>query len=132
MALPMAAEALGFPLFTLDDLVGELVWPVKTDVGLVEQAGGIGAPHASDGDGVDLVAALRPDRVVLVASAGLGTLSNIGLSARALSGQPPVVYLNRFDPGDELHLANRKWLREKWALSVTTSAQQLANALLER
>jgi dethiobiotin synthetase len=130
MAPPMAAESMGSAPFGLDDLLSQLSWPVDADVGLVEQAGGIGSPQASDGDGVDMVDKLGPDCVVLVAGAGLGTLSNIGLAARALGRRRLVVYLSRFDPGDDLHVANRRWLAEHRSMAVVIEPVQLAHALV--
>lgn len=126
MAPPMAAESMGLAPFTLRDIRDELRWPPATDVGIVEQAGGIGAPQASDGDGVDMVKLLEPDLVVLVALPGLGTLSNVSLAVRALGGRRLVVYMNRFDPSDELHSANLSWLRERAGLAVEVSVSSLA------
>jgi dethiobiotin synthetase len=132
MAAPMAAEALGSPPFSLDDLVGETAWPPATDIGLVELAGGIGSPQASDGDGVDLVQRFRPDRVVLVAGPGLGTLSHIGLALRALGDRSVVVYLNHFDGADEIHGANRKWLVSHAGAAVITDPRTLSELLTGR
>jgi hypothetical protein len=47
-----------------------------------------------------------------------------------LSGHPLVVYLNHFDPGEELHVRNRRWLAERDGLFVTVRAHELAEALL--
>lgn len=89
MAPPMAAEALGLPPFTIADLVDEMIWPDhRIDVGVVETAGGVRAPQASDGDVVDFIRALEPDIVVLVADAGLGTIHGVRSSMDALA---PVV-----------------------------------------
>jgi dethiobiotin synthetase len=129
MAPPMAAESLGLVPFTLTEVLGELSWPAGTAVGLVEQAGGLGSPQASDGDGADLVSLLAPDCVVLVAEAGLGTLSSIRLAAKALPGAPLVVFLNRFDPAVAVHLANRRWLAGRWGLTVAVSPEELVRAL---
>ncbi len=41
-----------------------------------------------------------------------------------------MVYLNHFDPGDELHVRNRAWLAERDGLFVTISTDGLADALL--
>jgi len=121
MAPPMAAAALGRPGFTMADLLGELVWPPRTDVGLVEGAGGVRSPLADDGDAVTLVAALDPDLVVLVASPALGTLNLVKLSVDALDRFPVVVYLNRFDGADDLHRRNRSWLERRMGLATTTT-----------
>jgi dethiobiotin synthetase len=122
----MAAERLGRPAFTLDDLLGELVWPGAVDLGLVEPAGGVRSPMTSDGaDTVDLVRRLKPDRVVLVADAGLGTLNAVRLSLDALEGAPVVVFLNRFDEADLLHAANRAWLVEHSGAPIATEAAAL-------
>ena len=129
MAPPMAAEHLGLPPFTLVDLVSELKWPSKADVGLVELAGGAGAPLAADGDCADLVELLSPDLVVLVTGAGLGILSDVRLAARALGAQTLIVYLNLFDPAQELHERNRRWLADRDGMVVTVGPQQLADAV---
>src|SRR5207244_860761 len=90
MAPPMAAESLGRPSFTVDDLVTEMEWPDAVDVGLVETAGGVRSPIARDGDCASLAMALVPDLVVLVADAGLGTINAVRLSAGALARLPLV------------------------------------------
>ena len=113
MAPPMAADSLGRPAFTIDDLAAELRWPADTaDVGLVETAGGVRSPLAANGDCLDYCAALRPDLMVLVADAGLGTINAVRLSSEALAplGVPTVVVLNRFDPESDLHQRNLEWL----------------------
>jgi len=130
MAPPMAAESMGRPPFRLDDLLDELRWPPGADVGLVECAGGLASPQADDGDGADLVRALAPEAVVLVAGAGLGTLNDVRLAARALASGPPLVYLNRFAGGDELHVRNRQWLARRDGLVVAVTPDQLLEALL--
>jgi dethiobiotin synthetase len=115
MAPPLAARSLGLPPFTLDDLVAGLDWPhPPPEVGLVEGAGGLLSPLAEDGTGLDLLARLDPDVVVLVAGAALGAINAVRLSAAALAGAglaPPVVALNRFDPGDEIAASNAEVLR---------------------
>jgi len=121
MAPPIAAEALGLPPFRVADLVGELDWSTTgTDVGLVETAGGVRSPQADDGDVCDLVAALEPEVVVLVADAGLGTINGIRLTVDALAGSRGslpttslAVVLNRFDDRHEIHRRNRTWLEER-------------------
>ena len=117
MAPPMAAQALGLPAFTVADLVDELAWPdEQVTVGLVETAGGVRSPQADDGDAADMVAALEPDSVVLVADAGLGTINAVRLSLTALGGwagaPEPVVVLDRFDGRHDLHRRNREWLSD--------------------
>ncbi|MCU1374221.1 MAG: hypothetical protein JWO68_1507 [Actinomycetia bacterium] len=107
----MAAARLGRPPFTLAELVAELAWPVGVGLGLLEPAGGVRSPMTSDGaDTVDLLEAVRPDAVVLVADAGLGTINAVRLSLDALAGWPVTVLLNRFDDGKTLHRDNRAWL----------------------
>jgi dethiobiotin synthetase len=131
MAPPMAAEALGLPPFTVADLSGELRWPASpVAVGLVETAGGVCSPQASDGDAVDLGRLLRPEIVVLVADAGLGMINGVRLSAQALSGLTSaqsgtggarlVVAVNRFDEEHDLHRRNRRWLVDRDGLEVVT------------
>jgi len=122
MAPPMAADALGRGRLTLAELVQELAWPAPpVDVGLVETAGGVRSPQAHDGDVVTMVGMLAPDIVLLVADAGLGTLNSVRLSVDALPvGAPVVVVLNRYDEGTDLHVRNRRWLREEVGLAVVT------------
>ena len=128
MAPPMAAEALGLPPFTVGDLVGEMSWPTTgVDVGVVEMAGGVRSPLASDGDTTDLLAALVPDVVVLVADAGLGTVNSVRLSMEALAtvtdGDPTipvVVVLDRFDGHHDIHRRNRQWLSVRTGYRVVT------------
>ncbi len=119
MAPPMAAEALGRPRFTVEDLTAEIAWPAGCDVGLVETAGGLRSPLAADGDCVALCGLLEPDVVLLVADAGLGTINSVRLAAAALS-ESLVVVLNRFDPDEDLHRRNRVWLADRDGLDVVT------------
>ncbi len=121
MAPPMAAEALGCPPFTIQDLTLELRWPGDpVDVGLVETAGGLCSPLASDGDCLALCRALAPDVVVLVADAGLGTINAVRLTVEALRvlSRDVVLVLNRFDASVDLHERNREWLEARDGLMV--------------
>lgn len=132
MAPPMAADVLGRPPFTVADLLADVSWPdPEVDVGWLEGVGGPRSPIAHDGDGVDLVRALRPDAVVLVADAGLGTINAVVLSAGpyAALGHDPLVVLNRYDDADDLHRRNRAWLADRVGLRVVTSPQEAAAAL---
>jgi dethiobiotin synthetase len=125
MAPFMAAAALGRPPFTLDDLLGELWWP-DVELGVLEGAGGVRSPMTSDGaDVVDLCDRLRPELVVLVADAGLGTLNAVRLCVDALRDHPVTVLLNRFDPADPLHVANRDWLLGNLTIPVVTEVADL-------
>jgi dethiobiotin synthetase len=126
MAPPMAADVLGRPSFTIADLVGELEWPSPAvAVGLVEGVGGPRSPIARDGDGVDLLHALAPDRVILVADAGLGTINAVRLCATALGDANVTVFLNRFDATDDLHRRNRDLLARDAKLQVVTDVSAL-------
>ena len=131
MAPPMAASALGLAPPTLADLVGEITWPSPhPQLRWVETAGGVRSPIAADGDSVALIGALAPDRVVLVADAGLGTINAIRLCCDALRNHPPVVMLNRFDPADPLHVANYEWLTDRDRFSVVVHTDELLACLL--
>ncbi len=125
MAPPMAAEALGRPAFTVADLAAELGWPPGLGVGLVETAGGVRSPVAADGDSVSLAEALHPERVVLVADAGLGTINAVRLSLAPLDRWAVSVVLNRFDPDDDLHVRNRAWLAERDGVALVTDPDDL-------
>jgi dethiobiotin synthetase len=135
MAPPMAAEALGRKAPRLAELAAEVgtSWPrPATDVGLVELAGGVRSPLAADGDGVDLVHALAPDLVLLVADAGLGALNAVRLAAFALAPHPTLVHLNRYDAADEIQRRNRGWLAERVKLAVTCDLAALGGAIEAR
>jgi dethiobiotin synthetase len=127
LAPPMAAEALGLPPFTVDDLAAEVTadLPDRARV-IMETAGGVRSPIAADGDCVDLIGALTPALVVLVADAGLGTINAVRLSVDALRRQRVVVYLNRFDAGCDLHRRNLEWLTARTGLQVLTDVENLA------
>jgi dethiobiotin synthetase len=125
LAPPMAADALGAPPFTVDDLVDELSWP-DVDIGLVEGAGGPRSPIAVDGDNVALASAISPDLVLLVAEAGLGTINAVRLSVDVLAGPPVVVVLNRYDEDNAVQRGNRDWLRERDGFEVVTGAEAAA------
>jgi dethiobiotin synthetase len=128
MAPPMAAEVLGVPPATIDELVAEInaSWSDRpTDVGVVEGAGGVASPLAANGDSATLARCLPADVAVLVADPGLGVINLVRLSCRALEPVPVVVHLNRFDPAHTLHLRNRDWLVDQEGLTVTTSPELL-------
>jgi dethiobiotin synthetase len=125
MAPPMAAAVLGRPAFTVADLVAEIDWPAGAAFGLVEAVGGVRSPLADDGDTVQLVRALSPDDVLLVADAGLGTINAVRLCASALGSVNCIVFLNRFDRDDDLHRRNLEWLSERDGLQVVTAVDAL-------
>lgn len=131
MAPPMAADALGRDSFSIAELTAEIVWPTSIDVGVIEGVGGPRSPVAHDGDNVDLVRALSPDIVVLVADAGLGTINAVRLSLDAFSGcgAPVIVALNRFEDANDLHRRNRAWLETRVEADLIASPTQLASRL---
>ncbi len=130
MAPPMAADALGLPVPSLADLVGELVWPdAAVDVGWVETVGGPRSPIGADGDAVDLAAVLDPDLVLLVADAGLGTVNSVRLGVDVFAPRPVVVFLNRFDADDDLHRRNLDWLRTRERLEVIVDLEALSDRM---
>ena len=135
VAPPMAARRLGRPQIRLADVAGELHWPSPAAaIGVVETAGGLRSPQADDGDALDLAVALRPDHVVLVADAGLGTINAVRLTADALSrvGLRPVVVLNRYDASDRLHIDNLDWLRTRDGLDVESAHPEGLRRLARR
>ena len=127
LAPPMAAEALDRAPFVLADLLRELTWPGDVTVGVVETAGGLRSPIAQDADCLDLCRALEPDVVILVADAGLGTISAVRLAVDALGatgtpgGNRVVVVLNRYDVSVEVHRRNRAWLADRDGLRVVVT-----------
>ena len=88
--------------------------------------------NAHDGDGVALTGALDPDRVLLVADAGLGTINSVRAARDSFGDLAPrlVVHLNRYDDADDLHRRNRSWLAERDGFALTTDVPALADALL--
>jgi dethiobiotin synthetase len=132
LAPPMAAAVLGRPAYSVDDLVGELVWPPDTAVGLVETVGGPRSPIAADGDSVDLCTALSPDFVVLVADGGLGAINSVRLSVEVLltGCAPVVVVLNRWEATD-VQRRNREWLLRD-GYQVATSVAEVAARITHR
>jgi dethiobiotin synthetase len=132
LAPPLAADSLGRPAFGIADLAREIgaSWPrPAADVGLVELAGGPRSPLAHDGDGIDLLRLVAPERVLLVADAGLGTLNAVGLALDALAPTPTRVHLNRWDAAQELHRRNLAWLVERAKLAPSVDVAALAGAL---
>jgi len=130
VAPPMATELLGAPPVTSEELLGELAWPDGVEVGLVETVGGIRSPLSHDDDSAGFARRLRPDLVLLVADAGLGTINSVRLSVAAADGLPLLVHLNRFDPTDDLHRRNAEWLEHRDRTPVTTTITDLAAAVL--
>ena len=123
MAPPMATEVLGVEPITLSELVSEIDFPDGVEDGLVETVGGVRSPVADNGDSVDLLAALAPEAVVLVADAGLGAINDVRLAVAAvieLSTAPIEVVLNRFDGTNDLHRRNVEWLSNHDGFQVTT------------
>jgi len=127
MAPPIAAAHLSRPPFTIADLVDATTWPDECALGFVEGAGGVRSPLASDGDTVDLVRALAPDVVVVVAYAGLGVINGVRSALDALAGTPAVAALNYYDRHDAVHQANRDWLVARDGTDVVTAPGELAD-----
>jgi len=99
-------------------------------IGVVEGAGGPRSPLAVDGDTVDLVDALAPDLVVIVAEPELGVINAVRLAAAAFGSRPIVVALNRFDDCDLMHARNHDWLALRAKLDIVTSPTALAERLV--
>lgn len=131
MAPPMAADILGRPSPRLADLVAEISWPAGVDIGLVESVGGVRSPVADDGDSRDLVDALSPDIVLLVADAGLGVIDAVRSVVDALDGHRCVVFLNRFDHDDDLHRRNRAWLSDRDGYDIAVDLEVVREALID-
>ena len=131
MAPPIAAARLGLAPFTTKDLVKELDAP-QTGITVVESVGGVRSPISIDGDTTDLADAIRPAMVVLVAGAGLGTINAARLSADVLAPHRVVVFLNRFDPNAEVHVANAEWLRSREGFVTLTDLDALVALVSDR
>lgn len=87
LAPETAARVAGLPQSTLDDLVGPIRdWldEEPDELGLIEGAGGVMVRLGTDLTVLDLASALDAP-VVVVARAGLGTLSDTELAVRAIA-----------------------------------------------
>lgn len=129
LAPPMAANLLGRGPVRLAEIINEIHWPEAVDIGFVESVGGVRSPLASDGDSLELLCRLEVDRLLLVADAELGTINAVRLTMAAVGSTPTMVYLNRFNPDNELHELNRRWLIEQDQLTVITDVHSLALAI---
>ena len=130
LAPPMAAAKLGRACPDLDELARLFrPGPAPASAGLciVEGAGGLYSPLAADGDNLGLIERLDPDRVVVVAPAGLGAIHAVVACAAGLAPRRPLVFLNRFDPGAEVHRLNLDWLTAVRGLTAVTSLRDLAD-----
>ena len=128
MAPPMAADKLGEPEISMQDLIGEIDMPAEGVV-IVEGVGGPRSPLAHNGDTVSLARALAADLVILVAGSGLGVINSVMLSASAFAPLRTIVFLNRFDPLDDLHVRSRDWLRSHHGRTVVTTVEELSAAV---
>lgn len=125
LAPPMAARQLGRICPTLDELARSCRFVTPVDVGLVEGVGGLYSPVASNGHNLDLIERIGPDLVIVVASAALGGIHDTMACTLPLSAYRQAVFLNRFDPGTEVHVLNVGWLRGT-GLEVAISLSELA------
>jgi len=129
LAPPIAASALGRGPIRMQEIIDEIHWPPNIDIGLVETEGGARSPLAADGDSLQLLERLQVDQFLLVADAGLGTISSVRLTLAATGNVPTLVYLNRFDANKQVHELNRRWLIEEDKLHVITDVHSLAIAI---
>jgi dethiobiotin synthetase len=126
MAPPMAAAVLESEPFTVADLVAEVTSNLPPGaIVLVESVGGVRSPLAADGDTVTLIAELKPELVVLVAHADLGTINLVRLCHDVLLAHRVVVYLNRYDTDNEMHVRNNEWLTLRMGLEVVVDPEAL-------
>jgi dethiobiotin synthetase len=128
MAPPMAAEALNRPEITMQDLAGEARMP-ESGVVIVEGVGGPRSPLAHNGDTVSLARALEADLAVIVAPAGLGVVNSVMLSTSAFAPLRTIVFLNRFDPLDEIQVRSRDWLVKHHNRSVLTTVEEISSVI---
>ena len=106
--------------------MSELAWPPAVGVGVVEAAGGVRSPVAADGDAVEAGRGAAPR----AGAAGRRRRSGhdqrrAPVSGRVGAGGRRPAVLNRFDPGDELHLRNHDWLAGRDGYDVVTDPDDL-------
>lgn len=131
MAPPMAADALNQPQPTLDQLTNELTWPHRPcDLGIIEMVGGVRSPVSADGDSRELAQAVCPDNLVIVAGADLGTINEVRLATEALAPISHIIFLNNFDPKNELHVRNHQWLVDNDGFNVETDVDRTLTWLM--
>ena len=128
LAPPMAAGKLQRACPTLDEMASNCRFADPVDVGLVEGVGGLYSPIATDGHNLDLIERIRPDLVIVVASADLGGIHDTMACTLPLSAFQRAVFCNRFDPQTEIHRLNVRWLRDA-GLEVATSLAELAEIM---
>ncbi len=129
VAPPMAARRLGRSCPTIDELAESCRFAAPVDVGIVEGVGGLYSPLAADGYNLDLIDRIRPDLVVVVASADLGGIHDTLACTLPLGDRRLAVFCNRFDPHTEVHALNAQWLRAT-GLEVTTTVSEMADTVL--
>ncbi|MCB1272417.1 MAG: dethiobiotin synthase [Microthrixaceae bacterium] len=129
MAPPMAAEVLGRRAPYLEEHTATMT-SRRCDLTLVETVGGVLSPIAADAHSAAFANSLQPTVAVLVADAGLGVIDSVRKSMLALSPLSPLVYLNRFDPNDELHRLNRRWLSERDRIETWVDMDEFVDAVL--
>ena len=126
MAPPMAADGARRRPFTVAELAAEVTSNLpRGAIVLVESVGGVRSPLAVDGDTVTLVDRAPPALVVLVADAELGTINVVRLSVDVLISHRVVVYLNRYDTDNEMHVRNHDWLASRMGLDVVADPEAL-------
>ena len=131
MAPPMAADALGRPRISIEDLVDELGLP-PSGVALVEGVGGVRSPLAHDGDTISLIERVDPDYVIVVAPAGLGAINDVLTTRDTLGdGRPLIFFLNRFDTSDDIHVRNLAWLRDRESVPLAVTTRRVAGCILK-
>jgi dethiobiotin synthetase len=130
LAPPMAAQALRRPEPRMGQLARE--FRASAEIIFVEGVGGVRSPLAIDGDTADLARMLDARWAILVARPDLGTINEVRLGRDALADLDVIVFLNRFDPFDDLHRRNRDWLRHYDGLTVHTDVDSIAERLLAR
>jgi dethiobiotin synthetase len=128
MAPPMAAEALDLPEIKMQDIVRETNLP-DDGIRLIEGVGGPRSPLAHNGDTTSLARALGAELVVIVSSAELGAINGVMLSVGAFSPIRSLVFLNRFEPLNDLHVRNRDWLATRFGRTVVTDVGELTLAI---
>jgi len=130
VAPPMAAEILGLRPFSLDEVLHDVQLP-GDGVALIEGVGGPRSPLSDDADTVDLARSVEADAVLLVAEPGLGTINAVLLAADAFAPLPVVVFVNRYDAADALHVRNARWLSEVAGCEVFVDVADVVERILE-
>lgn len=116
---PLAEENVAEGAPTLAAILKKLAELPKTDVRLIEGAGGVAVPIDPDGlDWLDFIDAILPNRVIAVVDNRLGSINQSRLLHHYLGNRPHAFVLNEVSPADEAVKASNRSALDSYALPL--------------